>query len=125
MFYDALFDFVTFKGLVQFPSINVMEQAPHPLKTLLQLHLASDISSASHLSHALTVLDDQCLLPSPHLSKWTARINSLLHSKEACGRWAGLCLAYRTSECSKALMIEYAQGWLIVALPLLSVRVPV
>jgi hypothetical protein len=102
-----------------------MEPAPHPLKTILQLHLASDVSAASHLPHALTVLDEQCLLPSSHISKLTARINSLLHSKEACGRWAGLCLAYRISECSKPLMIEYAQGWLSVALPLLSVRIPI
>ncbi|KAF8631610.1 hypothetical protein AX15_002357 [Amanita polypyramis BW_CC] len=92
----------------------------HPLRTLLQLHLASDVSAATHLSDALALLNEECFLPSPHLTKWTARINSLLHSKEACGRWAGLCLAYRTSECSKTLMVDYAQGWLSVALPLLS-----
>ncbi|KIL70209.1 hypothetical protein M378DRAFT_96610, partial [Amanita muscaria Koide BX008] len=97
-----------------------MDSTTHPLKTLLQLHLATDISAATHLSTVLVVLNEECFSPSPHLTKWTARIHSLLHSKESCGRWAGLCLAYQTSQYSKEILVEYAQGWLSVALPLLS-----
>lgn len=103
--------------------VFTMDPTAHPLKTLLQIHLASDISAANHLPNVLVFLNEECFLPSPHLVKWTTRINSLLHSKDSYGRWAGLCLACQTSRYSKEIMIEYAQGWLSVAIPLLSVRV--
>ncbi|KAJ6628867.1 rRNA processing/ribosome biogenesis-domain-containing protein [Mycena sp. CBHHK59/15] len=92
----------------------------HPLKALLQLQLASDSYAVLHLPYILSSLSPECLLPSQHSSKWTARINSLLHSKSADARWAGLCIAYKTALLSKSVMIECAQSWLGVALPNLS-----
>lgn len=94
----------------------------HPLKAVLQLQLASDSSAALHLPYVLASVTSENFQPSPHLSKWTTRINSLLHSKDASGRWAGLCLATRTSTLSKSVMIECAQSWLGTVLPILSVR---
>ncbi|KAF9028466.1 hypothetical protein BDZ89DRAFT_1066113 [Hymenopellis radicata] len=94
--------------------------ATHPLKVVLQLHVATDVAAAQNLPYLLDVLSSQCLAPSPHLPKWTARINSLLHSKQVHGRWAGLCLAHKTSLHSKSVMIENAQNWLGIALPNLS-----
>lgn len=98
-------------------------ESSHPLKALLQLQLASDSSSVLHLPHVLSVLTPEYFLPSPHLIQWTARINSLLHSKDPGSRWAGLCIAQKTSIFSKSTMIENAQSWLGVALPMLSVCV--
>jgi hypothetical protein len=94
----------------------------HPLKTFLQLHLGSDTSAVIYLPHIVATLTPEYLSPSPHLQKWITRVNSLLHSKAPGGRWAGLCLAYRTCLLSKDIMIQYAQSWLTVALPVLSVR---
>jgi len=111
------------KNFVCLCCLTLMDSTAHPLKTLLQIHLASDISAANHLPNVLVFLNEECFLPSPHLVKWTTRINSLLHSKDSYGRWAGLCLACQTSRYSKEIMIEYAQGWLSVAIPLLSVRI--
>ncbi|KAJ3892096.1 rRNA processing/ribosome biogenesis-domain-containing protein [Lentinula edodes] len=96
----------------------------HPLKALLNFHLASDASAAVHIPFITGIITAKHFLPSPHLAKWTSRINSLLHSKDAGARWAGLCLAYRTSICSKLVMIESAQSWLGVAIPLLSKKEP-
>ncbi|KAK0191183.1 rRNA processing/ribosome biogenesis-domain-containing protein [Armillaria mellea] len=90
------------------------------LKTLLQLHLATDTSSAQNLPYILDILTSEHLSPSLHLTKWTSRIYSLLHSKDAPGKWAGLCLAHRTSLLSKSVMIEHAQQWLTIALRVLS-----
>lgn len=95
--------------------------APHPLKALLQLQLASDSYAVLHLPYVLASLTSACFLPSPHTQKWTTRINSLMHSKDPGARWAGLCIAYHTSVFSKSTMIECAQNWLGVALPILSV----
>ncbi|KAF8238885.1 hypothetical protein L208DRAFT_1421135 [Tricholoma matsutake] len=94
------------------------------LKSLLQLQLASDSSAVINLPLVLTSLTSDDFLPSSHLSKWTTRINSLLHSKEAGGRWAGLCLAQKTSLLSKNTMVEFSQSWLGVALPILSRNEP-
>ncbi|KAJ3813902.1 rRNA processing/ribosome biogenesis-domain-containing protein [Lentinula aff. lateritia] len=96
----------------------------HPLKALLNFHLASDASTVVHLPFITGIVTAKHFLPSPHLAKWTSRINSLLHSKDAGARWAGLCLAHRTSICSKLVMIESAQGWLGVAIPLLFKKEP-
>ncbi|KAF8076598.1 rRNA processing/ribosome biogenesis-domain-containing protein [Lyophyllum atratum] len=96
----------------------------HPLKALLQLQLATDASAVLHLPYVLSSLTSDCLLPSSHLPKWTTRINSLLHSKDAGARWSGLCLAYKTSVLSKPTMIECSQSWLGVALPMLSRNEP-
>jgi hypothetical protein len=93
----------------------------HPLQTFLQLQLASDSSAVLHLPHLLKYLTSESFLPSPHIQKWTARVNSLVHSKDSGSRWAGLCLAHKTCTLSKSIMIECAQSWLSVALPILSV----
>ncbi|KAJ7368529.1 rRNA processing/ribosome biogenesis-domain-containing protein [Mycena albidolilacea] len=92
----------------------------HPLKALLQLQLGSDSYAVLHLPYTLASLTAESLLPSPHSSKWTARINSLLHSKAPDARWAGLCLAQKTSVLSKSTMIECAQSWIGIVLPVLS-----
>ncbi|KAE9410119.1 hypothetical protein BT96DRAFT_953314 [Gymnopus androsaceus JB14] len=92
----------------------------HPLKALLSFHLTSDASTVIHLPYVLDTLTPQHFTPSPHLTKWNSRLNSLLHSKDAGARWAGLCLAHRTSVYSKSVMVECAQSWLGTAIPMLS-----
>ncbi|KAJ6539553.1 rRNA processing/ribosome biogenesis-domain-containing protein [Mycena capillaripes] len=92
----------------------------HPLKALLQLQLGSDSYAVLHLPYILSSLTAESLAPSPHSSKWTIRVNSLLHSKAPDARWAGLCLAHKTSVLSKTTMIECAQSWIGIALPVLS-----
>ncbi|KAJ6598852.1 rRNA processing/ribosome biogenesis-domain-containing protein [Mycena vulgaris] len=94
--------------------------AEHPLKALLQLQLGSDSYAVVHLPYILASLTAESLAPSPHSSKWTARINSLLHSKAPDARWAGLCIAHKTSVLSKSTMIECAHSWIGIALPVLS-----
>lgn len=94
----------------------------HQLKALLQVQLASDASAVINLAYAIQTLDETCFIPSSHLAKWTSRIGSLLHSKDAGGRWAGLCLAHRSSLLSRQIMIESAASWIPIALPILSVR---
>jgi len=100
---------------------NFMEIGNH-LKSLLQFQLVSDTSSVTNLPYCLSTLTAECLLPSAHLAKWTSRINSLMYSKESGARWAGLCLAQKTSILSQTIMTDCAQSWLVVALPALSVR---
>ena len=92
------------------------------LKHLLQFQLASDALAVLHLPYVLSALNAEALQASAHVQKWTTRINSLLYSKDAGARWAGLCIAQQSSIYSKALMLECAQSWVTVALPLLSVR---
>ena len=98
---------------------------PHPLKALLQLQLASDSYAVLYLPYILSSLTSAALRPSPHSQKWNARISSLLYSKDPGAKWAGLCIANETSIYSKSIMIECAQTWLAVALPLLSRNEPV
>lgn len=98
-----------------------MDLQVHPLNTFLQLHLGSDSSAALHLPYVLESLNAAAFAPSSHLQKWIARVNSLLHSKDPAGRWAGLCLAHRTAVFSKSVMIDCGQSWISVALPFLSV----
>ena len=98
-----------------------MDPSNH-LQSLLQIQLASDASAVRHLPYCLSTLNKECLKPSAQSTKWTNRINSLLHSKESGARWAGLCLAYKSSCLSQKLMIDAAQSWISFALPLLSVR---
>lgn len=97
--------------------------APHPLKTLLQLQLASDSLAVLHLPFILSSLNPEVLQPSSHTPKWTTRVNSLIHAKDVGARWAGLCLAQQTAVYSKTLMLECAQSWVTVVLPMLSVRI--
>ncbi|EKM59257.1 uncharacterized protein PHACADRAFT_113693 [Phanerochaete carnosa HHB-10118-sp] len=91
----------------------------HPLKILLQLHLASDTHAVLHLPYVLTTLNAEALQPSAHTQKWITRIYSLLHSKDASVRWAGLCIALRTSVNSRPVMIKCAQSWITATLPVL------
>ena len=97
------------------------EMDAHVLKTLLQIHLASDASATLHVPYILATLEPEHLAPSSHLSKWTNRIHSLLHSKEPGGRWAGLSLAMTSARLSRSFMIDCAQDWLTVSFALLSV----
>ncbi|PCH41467.1 hypothetical protein WOLCODRAFT_89291 [Wolfiporia cocos MD-104 SS10] len=92
----------------------------HPLQALLALQLAADAFAAVHIPYILDTLAPAHFAPSPHLAKWSTRVNSLLHSKDPAGRWAGLCLAFQTAVFSRDLMMESAQTWVGVALPLLS-----
>lgn len=104
---------------------NLREMSEHhPLKILLNIHLASDASAVLHLPFILNAITPGYLEPSPHLSKWTARIQALLHSKEPGGRWAGLVLAQKTAIISQTLLLENGQSWVGVVLPLLSVGLP-
>ncbi|KAJ3575808.1 hypothetical protein NP233_g842 [Leucocoprinus birnbaumii] len=96
----------------------------HSLKSLLNIHLASDTSAVLHLHFILNTLTVESLAPSPHLPKWTARVQSLLHSRDAGGRWAGLVLAQKTAILSQELLLENGQTWVGVALPLLSKNDP-
>lgn len=122
---QGLFVYVTFGSLKIF-FFNEWQgdmEGSHHLQTLLQIQLASDASAVRHLPFCLASLTRDSFHSSPHLAKWTTRIHALLHSKDSGARWAGLCLAYKTSTLSQTLMIETAQSYLGVALPLLSVRV--
>lgn len=95
----------------------------HPLKTLLQLHLGTESSTVLHLPYILQTLDPQAFTPSSvHSQRWATRINSLIYAKDSGARWAGLTLALRTSMLCKPIMIECAQSWVSVALPMISVR---
>lgn len=51
-------------------------------------------------------------------------MTSLIHSKDAGARWAGICIAYRTSSLSKSLMAEFAQSWAGLALSILTKSEP-
>ncbi|KAG7096761.1 hypothetical protein E1B28_004173 [Marasmius oreades] len=94
------------------------------LKTVLNVQLASEASSTVNLPYILQVLSPNYFSSSPHLSKWVLRVNSLLHSKDPGAKWSGLCLARATALNCRQLMIENAQMWLQVAIPLLSKKEP-
>jgi len=96
-------------------------EAWHPLRALLYTHLVTDAQAATSLHLILSALDADSLAPSPHQQKWIARLNSLLYSKDMGGRWAGLCIATKTAELSKTLMVESAHSWVGVALPMIMV----
>ncbi|KAF9268145.1 hypothetical protein L218DRAFT_892918 [Marasmius fiardii PR-910] len=98
---------------------------PDALKTFLNVQLATDTSSILHLPYILQVLiPDHFVAASSHLSKWTLRVNSLLHSKDPGAKWSGLCLAHATALNCRQLMIENAHSWLQVAIPVLSRKEP-
>lgn len=100
---------------------NAKMERIHPLKNLLQFHLASDSSTVFHLPLISSSLTPEAFSPSSHLSKWTTRVNSLIHAKDPGARWAGICLALQTASLSKDMMLECAQGWITIVLPMLSV----
>ncbi|KAI9466959.1 hypothetical protein BJY52DRAFT_1141931 [Lactarius psammicola] len=97
-----------------------MSDSTHPLRTFLQLHLASDDAAILNLPFVIRFLSPQHLQPSPHLQKWITRINSLIHSKDPGARWAGLSIACQIALFSRALMLENARNWVGTALPLFS-----
>ncbi|KAH9049102.1 rRNA processing/ribosome biogenesis-domain-containing protein [Lactarius hengduanensis] len=97
-----------------------MSDSIHPLRTFLQLHLASDDAAVSNLPFVIQFLSPQHLQPSPHLQKWITRVNSLVHSKDPGARWAGLSIACQIALFSRALMLENAKNWVGAALPLFS-----
>jgi rRNA processing/ribosome biogenesis len=102
-----------------------MSDSVHPLKTFLQLQLASDNAAVLNFPYVIQFLSPQHLQPSPHLQKWLTRINSLVHSKDPGARWAGLSIACQTAIFSRELLLENSRGWVSAALPLLSVRVSI
>ncbi|KAH7344070.1 rRNA processing/ribosome biogenesis-domain-containing protein [Rhizoctonia solani] len=90
-----------------------MSSAKHPLELLLQNHLGTD--------DALSTLQQPDIFGEARvLGKWNARINSFLHSREAASRWVGLCLARYTALGSRQILVDNAQGWVGVVLPMLS-----
>ncbi|KAH8094810.1 rRNA processing/ribosome biogenesis-domain-containing protein [Cristinia sonorae] len=95
------------------------------LKTFLQVHLASDTNATLHLPYVLTTLTAEALQSSEHIQKWIARTSSLMLSKDAGARWAGLCIALQTANLSRDLMVECAQTWVGAAIPLLSRSEPI
>lgn len=96
------------------------------LESIVQLQLATETTSVFHLPVVLESLTEEHFHSRPHpnpgRTKWIARVNSLLHSKEPAGRWAGACLARRTAAVSKEVLLECASGWIGVVLPWFSVR---
>jgi hypothetical protein len=92
------------------------------LKTLLQVHLATDVSSAYHIPFILRALNKQCFLVNTLTPKWIIRVNALLHSKTPAGRWAGLCLAWKTAIINEEITIQQGHSWLTVSQHLICVR---
>ncbi|KAG9075307.1 hypothetical protein FRC06_010161 [Ceratobasidium sp. 370] len=91
-----------------------MSGAKHPLELVLQNHLGTDSAALTHLSEVLPVLKQLGIFDTANsgvLGKWNARINSLLHSREASSRWVGLVLAKYTATSSRHILVENAQGW--------------
>lgn len=88
---------------------------------ILQHQLATDVAAFDQALIVLQSLTADHLKPSPHTGKWTTRIKSFLHSREPSHRWIGLCLAEKTSELNLNLMLEQAEVWVGIVLPMLSV----
>ncbi|KAG8860532.1 hypothetical protein FRB96_003786 [Tulasnella sp. 330] len=95
------------------------------LAALLQHQLAGDTSAFEHLPYIISSLTSDHLAASPQTVKWILRVNSLMHSKDPAARWAGICLAKKTSELSPKTMMEHAQTWVTNVLPMLSRTEPV
>jgi hypothetical protein len=110
------------RNVIEICALCILFMEDHLLKTLLQLQLGSDAAAVLHLPYTLSSLKTDSLLPSSHTQKWISRINSLLHAKDAGPRWAGLCLANRTSILAKDIMVECAQTWVTSALQFLMVK---
>ncbi|CAE6454357.1 unnamed protein product [Rhizoctonia solani] len=98
-----------------------MSSTKHPLELLLQNHLGTDESALKYLPNALSTLQQSDIFGEARvLGKWNARINSFLHSREAASRWVGLYLARYTALGSRQILVDNAQGWVGVVLPMLS-----
>lgn len=97
----------------------------HPLEAILQLQVGSDQAAVLNLPYIVDSLKASDFHSSSHLQKWVSRVTSLIHAKHPGARWAGLCLALQTSILSKDVMLETAQSWVGVVLPILSVSLSV
>ncbi|CAE6428872.1 hypothetical protein ACGC1H_000975 [Rhizoctonia solani] len=98
-----------------------MSSTKHPLELLLQNHLGTDESALKYLPNVITTLQQPDIFGEARvLGKWNARINSFLHSREAASRWVGLYLARYTALGSRQTLVDNAQGWVGVVLPMLS-----
>ncbi|KAJ8515231.1 hypothetical protein ONZ45_g7310 [Pleurotus djamor] len=95
-------------------------EAGQSLSTFLQIQLSADEHAAANLPFILSTLSSETFRPSPHLVKWSNRVNSLMRSNVSSAQWAGLCLAIRTAQYSKQLLIESAQAWLPIATSLIT-----
>lgn len=95
--------------------------APDILHTFLTFHLANDSTAAHHIPLVLSGLSSQTIEGSQNLSKWTNRVNALIHARDSGARWSGLCLALETSRLSRSFLLGSAQSWIAVVLPMLSV----
>ncbi|PVG03562.1 hypothetical protein CPB86DRAFT_748859 [Serendipita vermifera] len=121
-------------------------QNEHPLVCILNLQLSSDALAVLYLPSLLQTLSPNYFLVSPdslsgqdksnstgsnsaltlaQLGKWTNRITSLLQSKDSGARWTGICLARKTCELRRDIMVEFSQRWINLTLPLLSKSEPV
>ncbi|KAH8118617.1 rRNA processing/ribosome biogenesis-domain-containing protein [Phellopilus nigrolimitatus] len=90
------------------------------LQTYLQLHLANDAAAVYNLPSVLSSLSSQTLESSLHLTKWSNRVNALVHSKDPGARWAGIILALHTSMLSRSVLLSSGMGWVSTVLPMLS-----
>ncbi|CAE6463879.1 unnamed protein product [Rhizoctonia solani] len=98
-----------------------MSSTKHPLELLLQNHLGTDESALKYLPDVITILEQPEIFGEARvLGKWNARISSFLHSREAASRWVGLYLARYTALGSRQILVDNAQGWVGVVLPMLS-----
>ncbi|CAG8556783.1 6180_t:CDS:2 [Acaulospora colombiana] len=121
-------------------------QNDNPLESILNLQLSSDALAVLYLPSLLQTLSPNYFLASAdsafrqdkftsdgstsvlsiaQLGKWTNRITSLLQSKDPSARWTGICLAKKTCELRRDIMIEFSQRWINLTLPLLSKSEPV
>ena len=90
------------------------------LPVLLKTYVLDDFHAVENLPTILSSLKES-LDASPSLTKWLNRTTALIHSNDTGVRWAGLCLALRTSMLSRNAMVSAGQSWITVCLPLLSV----
>jgi hypothetical protein len=91
------------------------------LDILLHSYFTNDERVVQHLPAIIDSLEPSNFGSTAQNSKWTNRINALLHAKQPASRWAGLVLAHHTSLHSKDIMVDQAQSWLAIALPIISV----
>jgi hypothetical protein len=96
----------------------------HLLDVILQQQIASDETAVLNLPNVLASLSPSLFSTLSHSHKlWIARISSLLERPKHPGaRWAGFCLANRTAQLNRELLVSSAQNWINYALPTLSVR---
>jgi len=102
---------------------------PSILSTLSPIHFSSDAKDSfltktgAGAGNANNAASSRVAPMTPALlNKWCTRVTSLMQSKDTGARWAGICLARRTGELRRDVLAEYAQRWINLTLPCLSVR---